>query len=151
MQKFRTHSLSTDDPFGYLTQLDFYRKGLQDGTVLRDPRTQTFIASDKELGHIVLDRYQRTASDDTKLIETIERKQKVVASTDMPERGFRDVEFGRSGNMALDTQCKYCEFKNKCWPGLRTFLYAKGPVFLTKVKVLPDVPEVTVNSDDTFE
>jgi hypothetical protein len=52
------------------------------------------------------------------------------------------VADGKSGNMKLPTKCSYCEYKWACNTGLRMFKYSNGPVYLTKVKKLPAVPEV---------
>ena len=70
--------------------------------------------------------------------------------TDEPVRSthYNPKPLGKSGNMTLCTECKYCSHKLHCWTdanggkGLRAFMYANGPVFLTDVKNLPKVPEV---------
>ena len=36
-------------------------------------------------------------------------------------------------------ECSYCQFKDACWPNLQTYVYARGPVHLTKVVREPKV------------
>ena len=58
---------------------------------------------------------------------------------------------GSSGNRKLDVGCSYCAYKVDCWKdsnngtGLRKFIYANGPRYLTQVAKKPDVPEVELN------
>lgn len=142
MDKFRKNKLISDDPFGYMDQLDFYRTGMVHLPEVTDKNTVAFLACDKELGHIVLDKYVRDDQDILSLHDRIEHKKRIIQSDVEPLRGYMAEPDGKSGNMKLPMECRYCEFKHTCWPGLRTFLYSNGPRFLTKVVKLPDVPEV---------
>ena len=139
MDKFRRHKLLEDDPFGYMAQIDFYYAGNEGSSIEKEV---AFIACDKEMGHIVLDRYKKTYEDVVNVLKLIEHKKKVVALPEPPERGFKPEPDGKSGNMKLGLTCKYCEFKNTCYPLLRTFLYSDGPRFLTHVVKEPDVKEI---------
>lgn len=141
MDKFKKHKLEDDDPFGYLDQLAFYKEALkQDGT-LKDDATVTFIAVDKELGHIVNDTYEgHTGRIRTKVLEAIS----TVSNPAVPNRGYFPEPDGAAGNQQLCMECRYCEYKKECWPGLRKFIYSSGPRWLTKVVRVPDVPEVKV-------
>ena len=65
----------------------------------------------------------------------------MLSSLVPPSRGFKPEADGKSGNMKLGVNCSYCDFKEKCHPGLRTFMYYKGTVFLTKVERVPDVKD----------
>lgn len=140
MEKFRNNSLQTDDPFGYLDQINFYHAGY---TGSKDDKV-SFLAIDKELGHLVLDTYPAYGADVVKNI--IDTKKELIKG-DIPARGYMPEADGKSGNMQLCMECRYCDRKNKCWPGLRTFLYAGGPRFLTRVVREPDVPELHHNHD----
>jgi hypothetical protein len=142
MRKFKNNGLREDDPFGYMMQINTYAEGLKDDPDVRDRSRVAFIAFDKESGRIVVDQYNRTDEDRALVGEAIARKQSAVARSTPPERGHSSRHDGASGNMALGTECSYCEWKKECWPGVRTFLYASGPKFLTEVKREPDVPEV---------
>ena len=68
--------------------------------------------------------------------------KQVVARDTAPPCECKTVELGKSGNMGLDTKASYSAFKHCCFPGLRTFLYADGPKYLTKITRLPDVREI---------
>jgi len=37
--------------------------------------------------------------------------------------------------------CSYCQYKEHCYPNLRTFAYAYGPKYLVDVVKLPRVEE----------
>lgn len=142
MKKFRNNELRQNDPFGYLMQINTYAEGLKDDEEVTDRDTVAFIAFDKELGHIVVDKYKRTDADRAAVGEAIARKQNAISLASPPERGHAARPDGTSGNMALSTECSYCEWKGKCWPGLRKFLYSNGPRFLTEVVLTPSVPEI---------
>lgn len=140
-RKAINQGLLEDDKFGYLWQLGFYLKSLQNNPLLKEKSKAYFLWQNKNNSQIELDCY-----DFTGILEEIEeyvvlRKEAVSKSTP-PERGFKDQEYGKSGNRALCTECSYCEFKHTCWPGLRTFLYSKGPVYLTEVTREPDTKEI---------
>ena len=142
MRKFRSNALRDDDPFGYMMQINTYAEGLKDDPVVTERNRVAFVVFDKELGHIVIDEYARTDQDRYRVGETIAHKLSVVKDTSIPERGHAPRPDGTSGNMALTVPCTYCEWKNQCWPGLRTFLYSNGPRFLTKTVKEPNVDEV---------
>jgi hypothetical protein len=138
--KFRDHKLRIDDPFGYLTQIGSYLHASQKDPLVKDKDKASFIAVDKQLGHIVVDTYEKDATDYDLLVE---QKSALLANEGLPERGFGDQPEGKSGNRKLCTECSYCPFKGACWPGLRTFTYSNGPTFLTKVVREPQVEEKT--------
>ena len=66
-----------------------------------------------------------------------------------PEKCYAPVPAGTKGNMKLPMGCVYCSFKIECHKdvndgeGLRMFKYAKGIEYLTKVKTVPKVEEIT--------
>lgn len=131
-RKFRDHTLSFDDAFGYLSQLGAY--GYRIGTG-RDH----FLAIDKQHGHIALDSYPKDKRDWEKYVAD---KRASLASTVPPKRAYNDEADGASGNRKLGLACSYCDFKKECWPGLRVFGYAGKPRFLTKVTLTPKVDEL---------
>lgn len=121
------------DDFGYLTQLGLYKHTLEKDRA-------AFIAFDKVSGEIVLDEHKEDL-EQTDYKSLVEFKKEVIALPEPPLRFYTDVEEGKSGNRKLGVACSYCEFKKTCWPGLRTFLYYNGPVYLTHVERTPNVPE----------
>lgn len=138
--KFKYHKLESDDPFNYLYQLSLYLHGSRDHEIVKVKKEGAFLAIDKEMGHVVLDKYKKLDIDYDKFIT---EKKAAVAQPDPPRRRYFPVPHNKSGNLQLDTECRYCAYKQTCWPELRTYLYANGPVYLTKVVKEPDVPEIS--------
>lgn len=130
--KFKLGLSKDNDAFGYLTQLGSYR------TAMGHKRAH-FIPVNKVTGHLHLDTHEEDKVDYEQLVRDA---QQVLASNDVPERGFTDVPDGKSGNRKLCVNCSYCDYKTTCWPGLRLFLYAGRPTFLTRVAREPKVAEV---------
>jgi hypothetical protein len=137
-RKFENHELEHDDPFGYLTQLNSYLYGSVGDGIVKDENYASFLAIDKQLGKITLDTYRK---DGVQYNKVIDEKRAIINAKEPPERVYSDVAEGASGNRKLGVACSYCAFKRTCWPGLRSFAYSNGPVFLTKVVREPKVPE----------
>lgn len=136
-KKFQSNGLVGDDPFGYLTQLNSYYTASEDDPRLTDKGVGSFLVIDKTLGNITLDTYKTTVVTE----DFIKGKKDVLNAKKLPKRGFRDEPEGKSGNRKLGVNCSYCEFRNTCWPSLRTYLYSYGPVHLTEVVREPRVME----------
>jgi len=133
-RNFEAGLRTPEDKFGYLTQLDLYIHASPE-----QPTRGGFLVIDKTLGKICLDLHEKSGID----YETfVAKKIEMVSSRLPPEKHYEAEPYGKSGNMGLGIGCSYCDFRNHCWPGLRTFLYSSGPVFLTRVVKTPDVPEV---------
>jgi len=142
MRKFKDNGLRDDDPFGYLSQLSSYLHGSQDDPLLTEKNKAAFLAVDKQHGNILLDIYDLSDEMANKRNE-VHNAKNLVAKKSPPERPFSDEADGKSGNRKLCMTCSYCDYKNTCWPDLRTFLYKGGPRYLTKVEREPrDVFEV---------
>lgn len=139
-KKFATGGLGADDPFGYIPQLMGYLESGQSDPIVTDKSRAAFLVIDKALGHICLDFHERKDWNWSKIME---HKKAMVASPDLPPRSFEPEPMGAKGNQKLGTFCSYCDFREKCHPSLRTFLYSTGPVFLTTVVDTPKVYEVT--------
>lgn len=122
-KKFKEHGLENDDPFGYLIQLGGYAAAL-------GQETASFLALDKSLGHLVLDTYSFGLVDYQALIE---QKKSAISQETEPPKLYRDEPDGQSGNRKLGLTCSYCDFKAKCWPGLKIAFYAEKPRFMTKI------------------
>lgn len=139
-QKFKFHKLEHDDAFGYIDQLGAYVAAGRDDPLVKVKKQGAFIAVNKENGEIAVDLYSYD-TDPVKWEEKVEAKKKMLLLDRPPVRGFNPEPDGKGGNMKLGTNCSYCSHKWKCWPGLRGFAYAKGPVYLTKTVKLPEVHE----------
>jgi len=142
--KFADGKLREDDPFGYISQLSSYvyagHRANPDGV---HPTIGAFLVVDKQSGKLCLDMYDLKDEIGDKEIEF--QRIKEMVSAEIPARAFDPVPDGGSGNQKLGVNCSYGAFKASCWPGLRTFLYAAGPRYLTEVKrqPAPHVMEVT--------
>lgn len=142
--KFDKGTLSEDDSFGYIDQLDSYLNA-------EGEDAGQFLAIDKQFGHIaVLPMERKRSLKESQALAQV--KDYIVSTKPMPNRAFVPVSADAkskaknprppSGNMKLPVNCGYCAWKHECWPGVRTFLYASGPVYMTTVKRLPKVMEV---------
>lgn len=129
-KKFEEGLRPDTDAFGYLTQLGSYAQA-------KGKRGGNFLAVNKVLGHLHLDRHRNLPDVSS---ATVEEVRAALDSHDPPDRGFDDIPEGKSGNRKLSLPCSYCEFKTVCWPGVKQYNYSKGPVFLTKVVNEPRVP-----------
>lgn len=140
-ERFRKGLQPNDDHFGYIRQLQSYNdaEGVAPGI------TTSFIAIDKQHGHIVRDPHEAVLNvlsntEKAELIDTLESKVP-------PDKGFAAVPTSY-GNSALCTECSYCAWKFECWKdanggkGVRTFIYSKKPVHMVNIKTVPNVPEL---------
>lgn len=142
-EKFKTGTISNDDPFGYLVQLDGYLDGSDLDPLVRVKDRGYILAVDKTLGHMCLYEHKRRHN----VREIIKKYRDIVNSNKPPQCECVVVSDGVSGNMKLGVTASYSPFKHQCFPKLRTFLYADGPRFLTTVFKLPKVPEVDRNGN----
>jgi hypothetical protein len=127
-----------EDPFGYRVQLGGYEKASEKDPLVTE-KGSAFLVVDKTTGELYLSVHEDLGDIDLK--DRIKEKREALAAKEPPERFYMPVPEGKSGNLKLGVQCSYCEFKQHCWPNLRTFVYAKGPVFLTHVAREPKVGE----------
>lgn len=141
-KKFQTGSIRTDDPFGYLDQLDGYLLASREDPLVRVKNKGYLLAVDKTLGHLAL--YEHNFREDS-IRERVRTYKSIVALDQPPACTCETVPDGKSGNIKLGTRASYSPQKYLCWPQLRTFLYASGPVYLTKVVRKPDVTEIDKN------
>jgi CRISPR/Cas system-associated exonuclease Cas4 (RecB family) len=145
MGKFKDHALESDDPFAYLDQLSLYAAASKGDPNVAVTKEAAFLAVDKELGHIVLDKYKVKEIDEA----TIEAKKQMLSSSTPPRRAYLPQADGKSGNQKLGVACSYCPYKQQCWAdankgrGLRGFLYSNGPRWLTWVEREPEVSEIS--------
>ena len=140
MAKFKEHRLRDDDPFGYISQISFYREGLKDDPAVQVKGEVAFLAADKSNGQLVLDTYVMSDKDSKEILDRVDESIAMVNSGDIPDRGFSDVADGVSGNRKLCTQCSYCPYKDACWPGLKGYIYSTGPRWFTRISKEPNVP-----------
>ena len=132
-------SLEKSDSFGYLDQLDGYILGSANDPLVtvKDKGYLWFI--DKTLGHMHV--YEHTARPE-RLLHRVNEYKIIVERNSAPTCTCETRARGTSGNIELDVRASYSPFKHSCFPHLRTFLYADGPVYLSRVSKTPDVPEI---------
>lgn len=139
-RKFEENRVEDDDPFGYIAQLSGYANAL-------DKDRAGFFAINKESGGLCFSPLSPQLIKENPPEQAIKRQRDVLSVSNPPFR-YDAVPDGKSGNLKLATVCSYCDHKFNCWAdandgqGLRTFIYAQGPRFLTDVKRAPDVYEV---------
>jgi hypothetical protein len=138
-QKFKDKSLGQNDSFGYLDQLDGYLVGSLEDPLVTVKDRGYLLAIHKELGHMCL--YEHILREKS-IRARISDYRRIVSSEQAPPCTCGTVADGKSGNIRLDTRASYNSYKFSCFPNLRTFIYANGPVYLTKVERVPDVPEI---------
>jgi len=140
-KKFKEGNLRQDDPFGYISQLSSYVYAGKDDDLVTDKTHGAFLAIDKQNGSMCLDVYDFTEDLKTKEQEMLAAKELVEG--DMPTTRMAKVPQSKSSpNSKLPMMCSYCEFKKKCWPEARKFIYSTGPLYLVDVRSEPKVPEV---------
>lgn len=138
-QKFAEGRVHESDTFGYMVQLDFYTHAAASDPLVVDKDHFAFLAIEKSLGKVCLLKYEKSKEGPYDLIDAC---KKVVALPSPPACECEIVPKGKSGNMGLGVAPSYSSFKYLCRPDLRTFIYANGPEFLTRVLRLPNVIEV---------
>lgn len=140
-QKFKDSSFIFDDPFGYVPQLSGYAHAL--GKTDR----AAFLVMDKVHGDICIAELDEVTIEGNSPGPRISSLRGVLVQEEPPKRCYPDVAEGKSGNRKLGISCSYCPFKDECWKdanggkGLRKFVYARGPVWLSHVAREPKVEE----------
>lgn len=140
--KFKTKDFSYSDSFGYLDQLDGYTMAAYNDPLVTIKDKAYILAVDKQLGHMHLYEHEVTGERQKILSERIMQYKSIIEQHRPPACSCGTRPEGGAGNIRLDVKASYSPFKFCCHPGLRTFLYASGPVFLTKVVRVPDVKEI---------
>jgi hypothetical protein len=138
-KKFKNGNLRKEDPFGYISQLSSYVYAAKDDPLVTDKKRGGFLVVDKVNGDVCLDIYDFTDEFEKKEQEVSYLKE-MVAADEPPERAFEPVDQkadSPNGNKKLPFACGYCEYKKACYPNLRKFVYANGPLYLTKVVKKP--------------
>jgi len=139
MDKFKRKDQATLDDWGYLSQLDAYMGASLNDDLVLVKDTAYILAIDKQLGHMVLYKHEYRHRH---ILEQIQLYKGIVGRSEPPTCNCKVTPFGSSGNVGLGIKASYNSFKYCCFPKLRTFLYANGPVYLTHVERKPDVIEI---------
>lgn len=138
-QKFKDGSFVFDDPFGYIPQLSGYAHALE------NTNRAGFLVADKVHGDICFAEIDDIDIRANAPQPRISHLREVIAQDAPPPRCYDDVPEGKSGNRKLSLGCSYCAFRDDCWAdanggkGLRKYIYARGPVWFTRVAKEPRV------------
>jgi hypothetical protein len=143
-EELEKKTLAQSDPFGRLFQLDGYLLGSHGDPLVIEKDTGYLLGIDKTLGHMVLYRHEKR---EQLVRDRIARYKDIVRASTPPACTCQTLLEGEAGNIKLGTKASYSDFKWECFPGLRCFLYAKGPVYLSKVAKRPAPHIVEVNKD----
>jgi hypothetical protein len=144
--KFKTGSLVTDDPFGYIAQLTGYKQALNIDRA-------AFVAIDKVSGSICTLDLPKKEYDVSKRIKQV---REAVKSPVPPERCYEAKPVSKTdktGNLILGTGCSYCAHKIECWKdvndgqGLQLRYYSSGPKWFTR---LVKEPKLKSNTFEDF-
>jgi len=146
-KKFKNNTLHEDDPFGYIGQIKAYAHAMG--------RTEYgWLAFDKQNGTLALLKYDEAAKDapyakaiDFDVAKRVRYLKKLVSEDSLPIRCYSPVPDGKSGNLKLPAGCSYCDFREQCWPDVRTYYYATGPRYLVHVEKEPTVTGVEIPDD----
>ena len=133
-RKFKTGTIESDDPFGYIGQISAYVEA-------EGQDTGYLLAMNKVTGELAL-----LELDDFSLINATKRIQhikKLAKNEEMPDLCYQPQPEGKSGNMKLARDCTYCPYKWTCFPDMRVFRYGDGLRYLTTVEKEPTVQDVT--------
>lgn len=133
MEKFKG-SLATSDTFGYLDQLDGYLSASSEDPLVRVKDKGFLFAVNRDLGH--MEMYEH-AHRPERITNRIRQYRSIVEKNMPPPCECGTYAHGASGNIALDVRASYSAQKYSCWPNLRCFLFAGGPVFFTHVAKVP--------------
>lgn len=121
------------DLFGYLDQLDGYVLAAAEDPLVRVKNKGYDLVIDRQLGHMCLYEHTVTPEREATLRSRINTYKDIVGQKVPPACECGTREDGAGGNIRLDTKASYSPFKYTCFPNLRTFIYAKGPVYLAQV------------------
>lgn len=152
-KKFKDGTLWQDDQFGYLDQLDGYVLASREDPLVTVKDKGYLLAIDKQLGHMAV--YEHEIREQS-IRERIRDYKRIVGECEAPACTCGTVSDGKSGNIRLDIKSSYSAYKHQCFPNLRTFLYADGPRYLTKVVKRPiradgtPIPEVDRNNNYVY-
>lgn len=138
-KKFKDGTLYDDDPFGYLSQISAYATKNGD-------KEAAFFAIDKNNSELAILKVH-----DMEMINAPSRVRdlkEIVEKETPPDKCYKPVADGSSGNYKLPIGCVFCSYKKECWKdannggGLRAFKYSNGVRYLTHVARTPDVEEI---------
>lgn len=138
-EKLVEGKLISDDPFGYLDQLDGYVLGCHDDPLVKVHDRAYILGVHLVLGKLHLYEHRVRQRN---IRERIALYKSIVNRSTAPKCECGTRPSGKSGNVELDVRASYSPYKWTCFPQLRAFKYADGVKYLSEVRRTPDVPEI---------
>ena len=134
-RKFKK-GFDNDDDFGYIGQLSGYVDA-EGGDV------GYFLVMNKSSGEVTL-----LEVDSMEMINSYDRighlRSILADKKALPSPCEVPTLEKASGNKVLPRICKFCEYKEDCWPNIRAFQYSRGVKYFTEVVKEPRVEEINV-------
>lgn len=130
-----------NDEYGYIYQMAGYYQGLLAKGL--DIRTTSWFAINKSNSNFGLFNYSIDKLPDarSRIISIKKALDKNKAPKDICE-GAAPKE-AESGNKEMSFLCRFCPFKDKCWPDYKVYRYSNTDKMYTEVVKQPRVEEVT--------
>ncbi len=144
---FKSRNVEKLHAWGYLSQLDAYLVGSLDDPKVTIKDRAYLLAIDKAMGHMYL--YEHFLREQL-IRDTVRRYKEIVERPSAPPCECGTLPEGSSGNIKLATKASYNSFKYACFPGIRKFIYSKGPVYFTKVVKKPTYMGLDLVEVDRF-
>lgn len=147
--KYRAGGISTSDTFGYIDQLSSYILAGKLDDKVKFKRKGYLLFVDKQLGHFHLHPHEVSDDQERTLRTRADFYKRVVAQAGPPPCECETIT-EPNGNIRLGLKASYSNNKYNCFPHLRTFLFANGPVFFAKVVKRPFNKDGPIKEVDRF-
>ncbi len=140
-KKFTKGLEPKNDEYGYIYQMAGYYQGLLKAGL--DIRTTSWFAINKSNSNFGLFSYPVDKLPDAgaRIISIKSALEKAKAPKEICE-GAAPKE-AENGNKEMSFLCRYCPFKDKCWPDYKVYRYSNMDKMYTEVVKPPRVEEVT--------
>ena len=134
-RKFK-NGFHNDDDFGYIGQLSGYVDA-EGGDV------GFFLAMNKSTGELAL--LEVDSIDMINASGRIDHLRFILSDKEALPPPCEEPKIEKSsGNKKLPRICRFCEYKQDCWPNLRGFKYSRGVTYFTEIFKEPRVEEVNI-------
>lgn len=122
-QKFQRGLKKSQDAFNYIEQIGHYS--------MCEGGDSAFLAIEKENGNIHLDMHDEGELH-AQYLRATGRDFDVLLEDLPPVRYYRSVPDNKTSKThnKLGIECSYCDFREKCWPGVSTIFKSSRPVYI---------------------
>lgn len=143
--KFESGRVLREDSFGYIPQISAYAQA-------QGKDLAGFLVFDKQRGRMTMLLLDGGDMVDAK--KKIKAAREAMLKDTPPERCYKPIAAGTSGNEILSKNCMWCPFHKTCWAdanegkGLRHFKYADGIKSFVKIVKKPRAVEIIDETKD---